>query len=61
MHGQKKSTSQKKNDKCIENVWNIYITKRHTKYIKIMRKNMKMIQLWQYNGFLTYEKIHTYS
>lgn len=40
-------------------MFEIYIIKRHTKYIKIMRKNMKMIQLWQYNGFLTYEKIFT--
>lgn len=29
----------------VEKMFEIYIIKRHTKYIKIMRKNMKMIQL----------------
>ena len=28
----------------VEKMFEVYIIKRHTKYIKIMRKNMKMIQ-----------------
>lgn len=50
--------SQKKNDKCRENVWNIYHKKTHQIY-KNYEEKYENEQLWQYNSFLTYENIFT--